>query len=266
MKKKVVKKNKPVIWVLDDDEALCTALQYVFDPDYEVEYFLEIPQMKKAIAERCPDVLILDLMFKRDESAGLKYLQELRKTRPYLPVVICSVRDDVEAGLIAGKHGVTKFVVKMRQGESFSEEIRKQVQDAFDESVLDLEIAKILEDGDFFTSLTGKSLCDCDSLVQSSLRCLFKCIQESGPSVNRLSKLTGKSVGTLNNHFKDAFKQSVGDFITYLAVLVACRIWLKGYSVAQAAAYVGMSPERFRQRVQAEFGKPPSAISYADLP
>ncbi len=160
----------------------------------------------------------------------------------------------------------TKFVVKNAKPRSFSKELRRQVDEAFNEATINHEIAGILDDPDFFERITGKTLASCDCVVQTAIICFLRHIKETGPSVQRLAKMTGYCVGTLNTHFKSHFKQTVGDFITYLAVIIGCKIRQKGYSVSQAAGSVGMGPERFRQRVQATFGKPPSAIISSNLP
>jgi len=261
-----MKTLKPNVWVVDDDEGMCTAIQQLLSPSYNVNYFLSLEELDEAIAVDLPDLLILDIIFRRDELAGLNYLMQLRRSFAFLPVVICSVRDDWEAGLTAGNLGVTKFVVKDAKPRSFSKKIRVQVEEALDEAVLNYEIASILDDPAFFERITRMKLEDCDRVVQTAIRCFLRHIRETGPSVQKLAKMTGYCVGTLNSHFKFHFKQTVGDFITYLAVIIGCKIRQRGYSVAQAAEFVGMSPERFRQRVQATFGKPPSAVRESNLP
>ena len=181
-------------------------------------------------------------------------------------MVICSVRDDWEAGLTAGNLGVTKFVVKDAKPRSFSKKIRVQVEEALDEAVLNYEIASILDDPAFFERITSMKLEDCDRVVQTSIRCFLRHIRGTGPSVQKLAEMTGYCVGTLNSHFKSHFKQTVGDFISYLAVIIGCKIRQRGYSVAKAAECVGMGSERFRQRVQSEYGKSPGALRESDLP
>ncbi len=261
-----MKPAAPHVWIVDDDEGMCNAIEYLLSPMYEVTSFLSLEELDKAICDNRPDLLILDIMFNKIESAGLDYLEHLRELWSYLPVVICSVRNDAEAGCTAGNLGVTKFVVKDAKPRSFSKILRDQVKEALDEAVLNLEIASILNDPAFFKLITGKTLEDCDGVVQTAIRLFLKHIRETGPSVEKLAEITGFCAGTLNNHFRKHFKQSVGDFITYLATIIGCKILQHGYGISKAAGFVGMGPERFRQRVQAEFGKAPSEIRESDLP
>ncbi len=261
-----MKTKKPNVWVVDDDEGMCNAIQQLLKPNYDVDYFLSLEELHTAFNGNSPDLLILDIMFSRDESAGLHYLELLRESFAYLPVVICSVRNDWRAGLTAGNLGVTKFVVKDAKPRSFSKELRVQVDEALDEAVVNSEIASILDDPEFFERITGKKLEDCDCVVQTAIRCFLRHIRDTGPSVQKLAEMTGYCVGTLNTHFKSHFKQTVGDFITYIAVIIGCQIRQKGYTVYVAANSVGMGSERFRQRVQAEFNKAPNAIRKSDLP
>jgi len=256
----------PNIWVVDDDEGMCSAIQTLLCRSYEVNCFLSLDEVNEAFQHSRPDLLILDIIFRRDETAGLRFLQKLRKSYKFLPVVVCSVRDDWEAGLTAGNLGVTKFVVKDAKPRSFSREMREQVEEALGEAALNAEIASILEDPNFFRKITRKTLEDCDCVVQTAIKCFLRNIRETGPSVEKLAEMTGYCVGTLNSHCKSHFKQTVGDFITYLAVIIGCKIRQKGFSVSQAANSVGMGSERFRQRVQAEFNKAPTAIRESDLP
>ena len=144
--------------------------------------------------------------------------------------------------------------------------MRTRVDEAINEANINHEISSILEDPVFFERITGKTLEGCDSVVQTAIRCFLRHITETGPSVQKLAEMTDYCVGTLNTHFKSHFKQTVGDFITYLAVIIGCKIRQRGYSVTQAAKSVGMGSERFRQRTQAEFGRAPSEIRESDLP
>ncbi len=104
-----MKTKKPIVWVVDDDEGMCNAIQQLLMPKYDVDYFLSLEKLNTAFDGNTPDLLILDIMFSRDDSAGLHYLERLRESYTYLPVVICSVRDDWKAGLTAGNLGVTKY-------------------------------------------------------------------------------------------------------------------------------------------------------------
>ena len=115
-----MKTKKPNVWIVDDNEGMCTAVQELLKPKYNVNYFLNFEELDDAFINNSPDLLILDIMFNSDESAGLIYLEQLRESHTYLPVVVCSVRNDWKAGLTAGNLGVTKFVVKDAKPRSFS--------------------------------------------------------------------------------------------------------------------------------------------------
>ncbi len=77
------------ILIIDDDEDLSSAEAVgIRRAGHEVARELSIAAGQQSIAARQPDILILDVMFPKDNAAGLKLAQFLHKNHPDLPIIL----------------------------------------------------------------------------------------------------------------------------------------------------------------------------------
>ena len=71
--------------IADDDEDFASALARVLrDAGYEVGIELDTKSAQKSMEQRMPDLLILDVMFAGDSSAGFKLARTIRHHRDKL--------------------------------------------------------------------------------------------------------------------------------------------------------------------------------------
>lgn len=66
------------ILIIDDDEDLCYPLTLTLrEAGYEVEFRLSTEEGKRAIEERAPDLIILDVMFPENVNAGFEMARKI---------------------------------------------------------------------------------------------------------------------------------------------------------------------------------------------
>lgn len=66
------------ILIIDDDEDLCHPLTAALrEAGYEVAFRLSTEEGKRAIEERTPDLIILDVMFPENANAGFEMAREI---------------------------------------------------------------------------------------------------------------------------------------------------------------------------------------------
>jgi DNA-binding response OmpR family regulator len=72
----------PYVLVIDDDSDFASAAATVLrSTGYEVEVSLDIPTAEKELASRRPDLVILDVMFPEDSSAGFSLARKIRSSK-----------------------------------------------------------------------------------------------------------------------------------------------------------------------------------------
>lgn len=103
-----------LLYLCDDDqlvnEHLSLQLKYF---GYQVVHFTELEQLNRAMRERCPDALIMDIGFPEGCHAGTAMVKELRtKMNSNLPVVFLSGYDNFDARLSAVLAGGTEYFTK----------------------------------------------------------------------------------------------------------------------------------------------------------
>lgn len=68
------------ILIIDDDEDFSHATAIVLESEnYEVRVELNIPSAVKALEQRVPDLIILDVMFPESNSAGIELARDIRR-------------------------------------------------------------------------------------------------------------------------------------------------------------------------------------------
>lgn len=112
----------PYILIVDDDEDFSGAIARVLkNAGYEVALLHETRPVAASIAERQPDLLVLDVMFPEDSTAGFDLAREIRKNKqikPALPILMLTAvnekfplgfsADDIDADWLP----VTEFIEK----------------------------------------------------------------------------------------------------------------------------------------------------------
>lgn len=70
----------PYVMIVDDDEDFAGAVgDELRDAGHEVQIELDPPQALQKMADRTPDLIILDVMFPEDDSAGFSLARQLRQ-------------------------------------------------------------------------------------------------------------------------------------------------------------------------------------------
>ncbi len=69
----------PYLLIVDDDEDFATAAATVLrNGGHEVEIMLDVKNAVKSMDQRCPDLVILDVMFPESDSAGFDLARKIR--------------------------------------------------------------------------------------------------------------------------------------------------------------------------------------------
>ena len=79
------------ILVIDDEKEVCSALKDILsDEGYTVITSLDPESAIPLIRSESPNLVLLDVWFRKDMDKGISVLEDIRLQRPYLPVIIIS--------------------------------------------------------------------------------------------------------------------------------------------------------------------------------
>src|SRR5262245_50457425 len=101
----------PVVWVVDDDRAVCAALSRLLRAAALQVVSMHSPrELLDALAHSAPDCLLLDLWL--EDSMALDLLPRFQLQSGQVPVVFLSADADVRTSVQAMKAGAVDFLVK----------------------------------------------------------------------------------------------------------------------------------------------------------
>ena len=122
--------------VIDDNEAILTALKYCLAGTFEKVMTLTSPDSVISLLEQEQiNIILLDMNFTLGVNSGqdgLFWLQAIRKHHPEIPVVLITAYADVSLAVRGLKRGAADFITKPWDNEELVRKL-KDVLDAADE-------------------------------------------------------------------------------------------------------------------------------------
>ena len=104
------------ILIVDDNEAILTALRLCLDTTFEHILTLNQPDnLLKVMAQETVDLVLLDMNFTlgvNSGSEGLLWLRTLKKHHPQMPVVLLTAYADIQLAVRGLKSGAADFITK----------------------------------------------------------------------------------------------------------------------------------------------------------
>ena len=129
-------KNYGTILVIDDNEAILTALKYCLAGTFEKVMTLTSPEsVISFLKQEEVDVILLDMNFTLGVNSGqdgLLWLQAIRKHYPDIPVVLITAYADVQLAVRGLKRGAADFITKPWDNDELLRKL-KDVLEASDE-------------------------------------------------------------------------------------------------------------------------------------
>lgn len=99
------------ILILEDTEGLGEAIRdQLQDEGYAVDWVMRIETAESCLRSTRYDLLLLDLML--PDGSGLNFLQKLRKTSSFLPVIIMTAKDQIADRISGLNAGADDYLVK----------------------------------------------------------------------------------------------------------------------------------------------------------
>lgn len=101
--------EKPIIYVVEDDDGICRVYEGAFEEDYEAHIFTTGKDFFAAYEKKRPNLVILDVML--PDMDGYAILTGIRNCDALLPVIMCSAKSDEIScvkGLNKGADGYVK--------------------------------------------------------------------------------------------------------------------------------------------------------------
>ena len=122
--------------VIDDNEAILTALKYCLAGTFERVLTLTSPEsVISLLAQEEVNIVLLDMNFTlgvNNGQDGLLWLQAIRKHYPEMPVVLITAYADVQLAVRGLKRGAADFITKPWDNDELVRKL-KDVLDAGDE-------------------------------------------------------------------------------------------------------------------------------------
>ena len=128
--------NYGTILVIDDNEAILTALRYCLAGTFEKVMTLTSPEnVISLLGQEEVNIILLDMNFTLGVNSGqdgLLWLQAIRKHHPEIPVVLITAYADVSLAVRGLKRGAADFITKPWDNDELIRKL-KDVLDAADE-------------------------------------------------------------------------------------------------------------------------------------
>ena len=129
-------KNYGTILVIDDNEAILTALKYCLAGTFEKVMTMTSPEsVISFLKQEEVDIILLDMNFTLGVNSGqdgLLWLQAIRKHYPDIPVVLITAYADVQLAVRGLKRGAADFITKPWDNDELLRKL-KDVLEASDE-------------------------------------------------------------------------------------------------------------------------------------
>ena len=120
------------ILIVDDNRGVLTAVQLLLKTHFEKIITLTSPvTLTSVLREETPSVVLLDMNFTsgiNTGNEGLFWLQEIKRLRPSLPVVLFTAYGDIDLAVRCIKEGATDFIVKPWDNQKLVETLLNAAQ------------------------------------------------------------------------------------------------------------------------------------------
>lgn len=101
------------ILIVDDETDIRDIIQGILeDEGYATRQAANAEQAYAQVAQRAPDLLILDIWLQNSQHDGLQILDTIKAQHPHLPVVMISGHGNIETAVTAIKQGAYDFIEK----------------------------------------------------------------------------------------------------------------------------------------------------------
>jgi len=99
------------VWIIDDDRSIRWVLEKSLAREHiEFKSFANADDALRALANDTPQVVVSDI--RMPGSSGLDFLQRLRQSHPYIPVIIMTAYSDLESAVSAFQGGAFEYLPK----------------------------------------------------------------------------------------------------------------------------------------------------------
>lgn len=102
--------NKKAVWIIDDEQGICTALSLILRKKYEIRTFLSsAPALERLEIEEC-DLILLDL--KLGAENGIDVLKTIKEKHPDVIVVMMTAYASINTSVEAMRAGAYTYLTK----------------------------------------------------------------------------------------------------------------------------------------------------------
>ena len=133
--------NYGTILVVDDNEAILTALKYCLAGTFERVLTLTSPDRLLTLLEQEEvNIILLDMNFTLGVNSGqdgLVWLQAIRKHHPEIPVVLITAYADVSLAVRGLKRGASDFITKPWDNDDLVRKLKDVLEAADEMATLD---------------------------------------------------------------------------------------------------------------------------------
>jgi two-component system nitrogen regulation response regulator GlnG len=99
------------VWVVDDDASIRWVLERALrQAGMQTRSFEQADAALAALRQGMPDVLVTDI--RMPGRSGLEMLEEIRASRPRLPVIVMTAHSDLESAVAAYQGGAFEYLPK----------------------------------------------------------------------------------------------------------------------------------------------------------
>ena len=133
--------NYGTILVIDDNEAILTALKYCLAGTFERVLTITSPErVLKLLEQEEVNIILLDMNFTlgvNNGQDGLVWLQAIRKHHPEIPVVLITAYAEVNLAVRGLKRGAADFITKPWDNDELLRKLKDILDAADDMATLD---------------------------------------------------------------------------------------------------------------------------------
>lgn len=119
--------GKPLILVVDDDRAVCSAMMLLLKrAKFDCQCLNRFQEIEPYLESHTPDLIILDMNFTIDTSGkqGMKALALIKELKPLIPVILITGWATIDLAVRGMKAGASDFIAKPWENKALLDSIK----------------------------------------------------------------------------------------------------------------------------------------------